>query len=128
MSVQKWFCRYWNFCPESDPDGKPVNRFAWSRYNNCWSAETINHALVCADQEAPAGLAGAVFAVGTPLAVTRADKKKQCMSHYSGIATYPLLGKVCTVLCGYIFHSHHNHEHFYPLVTLSIKFCDRSRP
>ena len=60
-----------------------MNRFAWSRYDNCWSAETIDHALVCADEEAPAGLAGAVFAVGTPLAVTRADKKKQCMLHFS---------------------------------------------
>ena len=34
----------------------------------------MNYALVCTDQDAPAGLAGTVFAVGTPL-VTKADIK-----------------------------------------------------
>ena len=105
----------------SDPDAKPVKRFAWSRYDDYWSAETIDHALVCADQEAPAELAGAVFAVGTPVAVTQAEKKKRCMSHFSGIAiTHALLEKVC----GYKCHSHHNHKHFYPLVC--IRPCESS--
>ena len=43
----------------------PVKKFAWNRYNECWSPEIIDHSLVCADQDAPAGLSGAVFAVGT---------------------------------------------------------------
>ena len=73
--------RYWNFHQESDPNDMPVNKFAWSRYDDCWSPERINHALVCADQEAPAGLSGAVFAVGTPLAAAKTDIIK-CMSHF----------------------------------------------
>ena len=63
----------------------PVNKFAWSRYSDCWSPERIDHTLVC-DQEGPAGLAGAVFAVGTPLAGVETDVK-QCMSNFS--ASYP---------------------------------------
>ena len=66
--------RYWNFHQESDPNDMPVNQDT--------SPETTDHRLVCADQEAPAGLAGAVFAVGTPLAAAKTDIKK-CMSHFS---------------------------------------------
>jgi len=82
VSVQKWFFRSWNFRQESDLNVMPVNMFAWRRFDDCWSPETTDHRLVCADQEAPAGLAGAVFAVGTPLAAAKTDIKK-CMSHFS---------------------------------------------
>lgn len=57
--------RWWNHHDKSDPDSKPERKFAWSSFENCWSPERMDYALVCAESDAPPGLTGAVFAVGT---------------------------------------------------------------
>lgn len=52
--------RHSNTHLSSDPGTKPVSRLVWRKFENCWSPERLNYALVCAE-------GGAVFAVGTPV-------------------------------------------------------------
>ena len=66
--------------------GLECEQVGWNKKQVGWNRKQVgDHTLVC-DQEGPAGLAGAVFAVGTPLAGVETDVK-QCMSNFS--ASYP---------------------------------------
>ena len=73
--------RHWDL-PKKVNFNAQVSRFAWRRYENCWSPERLNYALICAEREAPPDLTGAVFAVGA------LDLKQEQNSNEYGCCNY----------------------------------------